>query len=75
MLKKSISVFLALILALSAFSLVPMSVSAETVIKSGEYSYVLVGNEDDGYTAEITAYSETPIIVGQVWVREPKLIV
>ena len=57
MLKKSTAVLLVLILTLSAFALAPVSVSAETIAVSGDYSYALVGNDDDGYTAEITAYS------------------
>ena len=55
MLKKCISVVLAMVMVAGLFAIVPFTASAEDLL-CGDYSYVLVGNDDDGYTAEITAY-------------------
>lgn len=56
MLKKSISVILTLLMIVGIFTIIPVTVSAQTTYESGDYSYVLV-TKNDVSVAEITVYS------------------
>ena len=54
MFKKSICVMLTLMITVSLLSGLPGTASAEETITSGDYTYVLVENDDEALVAEIT---------------------
>ena len=56
MIKKSLSVLLVIVMIATLFTIVPITAAAEETYTSGDYSYVLV-TEDDVTTAGITAYT------------------
>lgn len=56
MLKKCVSVLLAVLMTVSLFTIIPLTANAEEILESGDYSYVLV-EKGEATVAEITAYS------------------